>query len=85
MLTTMMRLSGRPLHVGFGQDDFVLEKGEDDEWVRGARVEGLPVLLQQVCIMFRTYFKLSEFNSYDYMPNWIDPLVGTPQKSASRS
>ena len=84
MLTTMMRLSGRPLHIGFGQDDFSSEKGENDEWVQGARAEGLPVLLQQICIMFRTYFKLSEFNSYDYMPNWIDPLVGTSEERIAK-
>ena len=84
LMTQMMRVSGRPLHVGFGQDDFVTEKQDDDAWVRSARAEGLPLLLQQVCIMFRTYFKLSEFNSYDYMPNWVDPLVGTAEERMAK-
>ena len=84
LLTQMMRISGRPLHIGFGQDDFVSDKEEDDAWVRSAQAEGLPVLLQQVCIMFRTYFKLSEFNSYDYMPNWVDPLIGTADERMAK-
>ena len=82
LLTQMMEISGRPLHVGFGQNDF--ENNEDAEWVTSARAAGLPVLTQQLCVVFGTQFKLSEFNSYDYMPNWVQPLVGTPEERAAK-
>ena len=82
ILTQMMKLSGRPLHVGFGQNEFGNE--EDAQWVQSARAEGLPVLTQRLCILLDTQFKLSEFNSYDYMPNWVQPLIGSAEERAAK-
>ena len=66
----MVRISGRPCHVG----DFV---GDEYSWVQSCRDEGLPVVLQRQSVPIGYQFKLLEFNSYDYMPNWVEPLVGT--------
>ena len=29
-------------------------------------------------------FKLSEFNMFDYMPNWVEPFLGTPGERAEK-
>ena len=71
----MMRLSGRPFHLG----SYV---GNEDEWVASCRAQGLPVILQQQCVPIGYQFKLAEFNSYDYMPNWVEPLIGAKEERA---
>ena len=72
MLSDMMRVSGRPLHVGL--DEVGLE------WQREARAEGLNVLVQQTVGPGEAEFKLAEYNLFDYMPHWVQPLVGTPEE-----
>ena len=75
ILTQMIRISGRPLHVFINRDD-------DPAWVEEARSEGLPLIFQDAAGRLLTQFKLSEFNMYDYLPNWVEPLVGTPEERA---
>ena len=69
----MVRISGRPCHLG----DFV---GDEDAWASECWSRGLPVILQRQCVPIGYQFKLSEFNSYDYMPNWVEPLTGTREE-----
>ena len=77
MLTRMMRLSGRPLHVG------------DDEpagwaWLEAARAEGLPVVAQKIAMPVQSEFTLAEYNLLDYMPNWVQPLVGSAEERLAK-
>jgi N-acyl-D-aspartate/D-glutamate deacylase len=78
LMTQMMRISGRPLHVLDTQID------EAYDWLRSCHAEGLPLLIQRQCPIGGTQFKLSEFNMFDYMPSWVQPLVGTPEERAAK-
>ena len=77
MLTEMMKISGRPLHVIPGDD-------EGFEWVQSSRAQGLPVVAQQTPINTYAEFKLAEYNMFDYMPSWVQPLVGDPEERAAK-
>jgi len=77
MLAEMVRMSGRPLHVVLGDD-------EGYEWLEEMRVEGLPILAQQGSVPTIAEFKLSEYNLFDYMPNWVQPLVGTKEERIAK-
>ena len=77
-LTRLMRLSGRPLHM------VDVDEESGPQWMKAQRAEGLPVMLQRQCNVIEAEFKLSEFNLYDYMPNWVQPLVGTGQERAAK-
>ena len=74
----MMKISGRPLHLGGYQDE------DDLAWVRSLHNEGLPLMIQDVCMVFRHTFTLAEYNLFDYMPNWVTPLLGTPKDRAAK-
>ena len=78
LIREIMRISGRPLHV------LDVEIAEDPDWPVSCRDEGLPLLVQRQCPITGTQFKLSEFNMFDYMPNWVQPLVGTPVERAAK-
>jgi N-acyl-D-amino-acid deacylase len=78
LLTEMMVRSGRPLHVAVGDED------DGYAWAEAARAEGLPVAIQQTSMDIEAEFTLAEYNMFDYMPNWIQPLVGTPQERAAK-
>ena len=78
LLTEMMVRSGRPLHVAVGDED------DGYAWAEAARAEGLPVVIQQTSMDVEAEFTLAEYNLFDYMPNWIHPLVGTPQERAAK-
>ncbi len=78
LLTRMMRTSGRPLHVVIGRADV------DRAWASQLQAEGLPLLIQTNCMKFDNEFKLSEYNLFDIMPNWVQPLVGTAQERAAK-
>ena len=73
MLADMARISGRPLHVALGD-------AAGYEWLKEVRAEGLPVLAQEGTMPLVAEFKLSEYNMFDYMPNWIQPLVGSKEE-----
>ena len=77
MLAQMVRVSGRPLHVVLGDD-------EGYQWLKEVREEGLPVIAQQGSVPTVAEFKLSEYNMFDYMPNWVQPLVGTPEERIAK-
>jgi len=72
LLSRMMRVSGRPLHVGLDR------KGM--EWLTAAREEGLNVIAQHSVVPIHAEFTLAEYNMFDYMPHWVAPLVGTPEE-----
>ena len=76
LLKQMATVSGRPLHVGLGDDGHA--------WLESCRAEGLPVFAQLICTPLPAQFKLAEYNMFDYMPNWVQPLVGSPQERAAK-
>ena len=80
LLERMMEASGRPLHVLLGLG----RTGDGDEWVTSCRERGLPVTAQKTCLSPEGRFKLSEYNLFDYMPSWVQPLVGTPHERARK-
>ena len=73
----MMKISGRPCHLG----SYV---GNEDAWMQACRDDGLPLIYQRQSILLGFHFKLSEFNSYDYMPNWVEPLIGTREEKMAK-
>ena len=77
MLAEMVRISGRPLHVVLGDE-------EGYEWLKEMREEGLPILAQLGSVPTVAEFKLSEYNLFDYMPNWVQPLVGTKEERIAK-
>ena len=74
----MARISGRPVQLIDNQPN------EDPGWVPSAQAEGLPIYLQKSAHASGTRFTLAEFNMFDYMPSWIQPLVGTPEERAAK-
>ena len=77
MLEEMVRMSGRPLHVLLGDD-------EGYDWLERMRGEGLAVIAQEASVPITLEFKLSEYNLFDYMPNWVQPLVGTREERIAK-
>jgi len=77
LLADMTRASGRPLHLDGGN-------ATDSEWFEETRKEGLPIVLQEVCMEVEAEFTFGEYNLFDYMPNWVDPMVGTPEERAAK-
>ena len=73
LLTQLMRISGRQLHVSVGDDEGL-------DWLEAARAEGLPAVAQQIAMPIHSEFKLSEYNLFDYMPHWVQPLVGNVEE-----
>ncbi len=82
-MTGMMRASGRTLSA------LVMDPagtGELAKWKEESWGEGLPLVLQDLCTppVVGFQFKLSEFNLYDFMPNWVQPFIGTPEERAEK-
>ena len=71
LLAQMMRTSGRPLHVLLEQES------ARDEWVTQMRAEGLPLFTQELVMEVNAEFQLSEYNLFDSLPGWVNPLVGS--------
>ena len=46
--------------------------------------EGLPLLAQEAITGNESPFSLAEYNLFDYMPNWVQPLVGTREERIER-
>ena len=78
LMTEILRTSGRPLHVLDTQGEEALP------WVESCRAEGLPLMLQEISPTPGNQFKLAEYNMFDYMPNWVQPLVGSPEERAAK-
>ena len=82
LLAEMIRRSGRPLTAGANSTD------EGLAWLADCRAEGLPLINQEISMNFMTRsgdgseFTLAEYNLFDYMPNWIEPLVGSAAERA---
>ena len=70
LLTQMMRLSGRPLHVGVNDEAGLA-------WFDAAHAEGLPLFNQQISMEIMGEFTLLEYNLFDFMPHWVKPLLGS--------
>ena len=77
MLEEMVRMSGRPLHVLLGDE-------EGYKWLDEKRAEGLPIIAQEVAVPTISEFKLSEYNLFDYLPSWVQPLVGTKEERIAK-
>lgn len=78
LVAQTMRLSGRPFHL------LDLQQGEDPAWEQMCRAEKLPLVYQKPSTVNGAEFKLSEYNMFDYMPNWVDPLLGSPEERAAK-
>ena len=78
MLAEMVRMSGRPLHVALGNDP------DSYTWLESMRNEGLPIVSQELAVPLISEFKLSEYNLFDYMPTWVQPLVGTKEERIAK-
>jgi len=76
LISDMARVSGRPLHFEGGN--------APAEWFDAARAEGLNIVLQEVAMEVDAEFTLAEYNLFDYMPNWVNPLVGTADERAAK-
>ena len=77
LLADMTRTSGRPLHLDGGS-------AVNSEWFKEIVDEGLPIVLQELTMEVEAQFTFGEYNLFDYMPNWVDPLVGTPEERAAK-
>ena len=77
LVVEMMRLSGRPSHVGDSDQG-------DRNWLPKARAEGLPVMAQMICMPQDAEFTLAEYNMYDFLPSWVDPLVGSAEERSAK-
>ena len=77
LLGDMVKVSGRPLHMDSGS-------AYGSDWLKSMRAQDLPVILQVICMAIDSEFTLAEYNLFDYMPNWVDPLVGTPEERAAK-
>ena len=84
LMAQMMRVSGRPLHY------VDVNRNEYPVWIQSCREEGLTALVQAGCVVGGVagvggrQFKLAEYNLYDFMPNWVRPLVGSPEERAAK-
>ena len=76
LISDMARVSGRPLHFEGGN--------APTDWFESARAEGLNIVLQEAAMEVEAEFTLAEYNLFDYMPNWVDPMVGTPEERAAK-
>ena len=78
LTSQMMRVSGRPFSL------LDVDIDEDPDWVESCRQAGLPLMLQRLSTAAGMEFKLEEFNLFDYMPNWVQPLVGSVEQRATK-
>ena len=75
LVKQMMQISGRPTHIGAMDDN-------GRPWLEACRAEGIPVFAQTAANPAEAQFTLAEYNLFDYMPNWVQPLVGSPEDRA---
>ena len=74
----ILRKSGRPMHL------LDVEIAGDPDFLESCRDEGLPLILQQLSTFSDDVFQLAEYNLYDFMPNWVQPLVGSAEERAAK-
>ena len=73
LLERMVEVSGRPLQLLVGGPESL-------EWMYEARARGLPITEQVQCNPADSTFTLGEYNLYDIMPNWVQPLIGSREE-----
>ena len=74
----MMITSGRPFSL------LDVQTGGDQTWLNSCRDKGLPLIFQRLSTSAGFEFKLAEFNMFDYMPNWVQPLVGDVEERSAK-
>ena len=81
-LIEMCMASGRPMQwgaVSFNEHAPGRYK-EQLAFLERARAEGALMYAQTSAVSGAPVFELAEYNGFDGMPNWIDPMVGTPEE-----
>ena len=73
LLEKMARISGRPMQM-------ILGGHESYDWMVKMRELGLPIYEQVSITKTRSTFELANYNLYDIFPNWVQPLVGSPEE-----
>jgi N-acyl-D-amino-acid deacylase len=88
LLAELARVSGRIVQWGavaqFEADPTGTGWRNGLAWLEAMHREGLPIYAQAICMGIDTQFTLAEYNLFDDMPNWIYPLVGTPEERAAK-
>ena len=79
LVEKMLRVSGRPVHTSSGG---IKLNASGPSWLEKIRAEGLPMIYQQPVGNNWAQFTLEDFNLFDTMDNWVQPLVGTPEERA---
>jgi N-acyl-D-aspartate/D-glutamate deacylase len=85
-LRELVRLSGRPMNV-VGIAASAARPGGYRGMLRYLEEShrlGLPMYASAVCMDTPVRMTLAEFNMFDMMPNWVDPLVGTPEERSAK-
>ena len=77
LLTRMMDISGRPLHLNLGGI-------ESYNWMNEVRAKGYPVCEQVGVTASSQTFKLAEYNLFDIFANWVQPLVGDAEERMAK-
>ena len=86
LVEKLARASGRPVQfaaLNYTDADPELYK-KQLAWVEGAKREGLSIYGQSLCMPINPRLKLSEFNLFDDMPNWMIALLGTKEERIER-
>ena len=78
LVTNLLETSGRPMHISMA------DSPERFTWTEACRAEGLPLVFQSVIGTFTSQFTLAEYNLFDYMEGWVQPLVGSPEERAAK-
>ena len=77
LLERMVEASGRPLHL-------ILGGNESRDWKKAMNAKGLPIFEQTQATLSQSTFSLAEYNLYDIMPSWVQPLIGTAEERAAK-
>ena len=85
-LIQMCLASGRPLQWGALTYNAQNPTRYKDQlaFLERANREGAMMYAQTVARSPSPVFELSEYNGFDGMPHWIDPLVGTPEERIAK-
>ena len=77
LLEKMVEISGRPMQL-------ILGGPESAKWMHEARARGLPITEQVQSNLADSTFTLAEYNLYDIMPHWVQPLIGGPEERIAK-
>ena len=78
LLGEMMKVSGRPMNIGLqvSPDNLI--------WFEQSHAQGPGAVAQQAIMPPWAQFTLAEYNLFDYMDSWVQPLLGTPQERMAK-